>query len=100
MDEPEKPRFYVVLKDVEDLRRLVPRLVGSDLLARSISPTIGAPRWEFRLNVKPHATAFEEIGERARLQVAMFVPVEQLDECVAQLHRVRDHEVASTSTAG
>ncbi len=80
-DDPDKPRFYVSVPDVDELRRLLPILEQSETLARSIRPCFGSPRWEYLLSL--HGGGFD--SGPLRLQVSVFVPVEQLELVVQTL---------------
>jgi hypothetical protein len=88
-DDPEEKRFYIALDDVEDLRRLLPLLAESDTLVRSISPSLGAPRWEYHLT--PHGLGANSLdfAEGVRVQVSVFVPVSQLATLEAVLRASR-----------
>ena len=39
-------RYYIVLPDVDELRKLVPDLMHSDELVASAYRYLGPPRWE------------------------------------------------------
>jgi hypothetical protein len=83
-DDPDKPRLYLCFPDVDELRRLLPILEQCETLARSTRPTLGSPRWEYLLHHRggPHLDL--EPGP-FRLQVSVFIPVEQLDLVVEAL---------------
>ncbi|MFN8018957.1 MAG: hypothetical protein U0P45_12650 [Acidimicrobiales bacterium] len=84
-DSPEEKRFYVALDDVEDLRRLLPLLAESDTLVRSITPSLGAPRWEYHLT--PHGLGAHSLdfAGSVRLQVSVFIPERHIGPLVSAL---------------
>ena len=84
-DDPHKARFYLCFPDVEELRRLIPLLERSRELATSIRPSLGAPRWEYLLNPRGGNPAIDVDPGQLRLQVSVFIPVEQIDLIVQVL---------------
>jgi len=84
-DDPDATRFYVVLRDVEELRRLIGLLSPCAELCRSIYPCVGITRWEYALSIQGGPGDPGRPDTALRLQCAVFIPIEQLDSLVDAL---------------
>lgn len=78
-------RFYVVLRDVDELRRLIHLLSSHDKLNQAIYPCAGITRWEYRISAQGGPGDPGRRNADLRLQCAIFIPMEQLDSLVRAL---------------
>lgn len=86
-DESADPRFQIVLPDVEELRSLIEMLASNHELFSSAHRLNDAPRWEYGLSVQPDGARLDTWPDPAvRLQVAVYIPLRQLDPLLAALN--------------